>query len=112
MRVSEELLAPIFTAKVGVTGSSETFMCIYQTTQCHISEDYHLSLKNVLKSTYIFCLPFQDGVVIMFIKMEEPKDFVTWLQVAKVMILAYFVGGTAENEWYFNTVISAFCNWI
>ena len=23
---------------------------------------------------------------IMFIKMEEPKDFVTWLQVAKVCI--------------------------
>jgi hypothetical protein len=22
----------------------------------------------------------------MFIKMEEPKDFVTWLQVAKVMV--------------------------
>jgi hypothetical protein len=41
----------------------------------------------------------------MFIKMEEPKDFVTWLQVAKVMIVAYFVGGTAENKWYFNTVL-------
>jgi len=25
-------------------------------------------------------------VNIMFIKMEEPKDFVTWLQVAKVCI--------------------------
>jgi hypothetical protein len=47
----------------------------------------------------------------MFIQMEEPKDFVTWLQVAKVMILAYFVGGTTENERYFNTIISAFCDW-
>lgn len=35
--------------------------------------------------------------MIMFIKMEEPKDFVTWLQVAKVMVLAYTVGGTAEG---------------
>jgi len=47
----------------------------------------------------------------MFIQMEEPKDFVTWLQVAKVMILPYFVGGTTENECYFNTIISAFCDW-
>lgn len=39
--------------------------------------------------------------MIMFIKMEEPKDFVTWLQVAKVMVLAYTVGGTAENVWCF-----------
>lgn len=31
--------------------------------------------------------------------MEEPKDFVTWLQVAKVMVLAYTVGGTAESVW-------------
>ena len=43
--------------------------------------------------------------------MEEPKDFVTWLQVAKVIMLAYSVGGTIEDEWHFNTVISAFCDW-
>lgn len=30
---------------------------------------------------------FQDDVFLMFIKMEEPKDFVTWLQVAKVGVL-------------------------
>jgi hypothetical protein len=42
---------------------------------------------------------FQNGIMIMFIKMEEPKDFVTWLQVAKVMVIAYTVGGTAENAW-------------
>jgi hypothetical protein len=47
----------------------------------------------------------------MFIKMEEPKDFVTWLQVAKGLIMAYFVGDTAENEWYFDIVISAFYDW-
>jgi hypothetical protein len=41
----------------------------------------------------------------MFIQMEEPKDFVTWLQVAKVTILACFVGGTTDNELYFNIVI-------
>jgi hypothetical protein len=46
--------------------------------------------------TYVL---FQDGIMIMFIKMEEPKDFVTWLQVAKVMDLAYTVGGTAESVW-------------
>jgi len=40
----------------------------------------------------------------MFIQMEEPKDFMTWLQVAKVIMLAYFVGGTTENKWYFNFV--------
>jgi hypothetical protein len=34
---------------------------------------------------------FQDGIMIMFIKMEEPKDFVTWLQVAKVIVLAFTV---------------------
>ena len=32
--------------------------------------------------------------------MEEPKDFVTWLQVAKVMVLAYYVGAT-ESAWCF-----------
>jgi len=42
---------------------------------------------------------FQDGIMIMFIKMEEPKDFVTWLQVAKVMVWAYTVGGTAVCVW-------------
>lgn len=47
--------------------------------------------------TYVL---FQDGIMIMFIKMEEPKDFVTWLQVAKVMVLAYTVGGTAESVWW------------
>jgi hypothetical protein len=45
-------------------------------------------------------IPFQDEIIIMFIKMEEPKDFVTWLQVAKVMVLAYYVGAT-ESAWCF-----------
>jgi hypothetical protein len=31
--------------------------------------------------------------------MEEPKDFVTWLQVAKVMVLAYSAGGR-KRIWY------------
>jgi hypothetical protein len=47
----------------------------------------------------------------MFIKMEEPKDFVTWLQVAKVMVLVYCVDSTAENVCYFNTVFSTFRDW-
>jgi len=59
-----------------------------------------------LIGTHIFCLPFQDEIIIMFIQMEEPKDFVTWLQVAKVMILAYFVRVTTEN-----IIISSFCDW-
>jgi hypothetical protein len=46
MSVSEELLGPIFRVNVEVTCSSETFMCIFEATQCHISEDYCLSLKN------------------------------------------------------------------
>jgi hypothetical protein len=32
---------------------------------------------------------FQAEIITMLIKMEEPKDFVTWLQVAKVMVSAY-----------------------
>ena len=48
MRVSEELLAPTFKVTVEVTGSSETSIHIYRATQCHISEDYHLSLENDL----------------------------------------------------------------
>jgi hypothetical protein len=47
----------------------------------------------------------------MFIKMEEPKDFVTWLQVAKVMVLAYSVDGTTENWLYFNPVVLTFHDW-
>jgi hypothetical protein len=43
----------------------------------------------------MFCSLFQAEIIIMFIKMEEPKDFVTWLQVAKVMALPSSVGG----EW-------------
>jgi hypothetical protein len=43
-----------------------------------------------LRSKVYMCLcfsPFFQGeIIIMFIKMEEPKDFVTWLQVAKVII--------------------------
>jgi hypothetical protein len=42
---------------------------------------------------------FQAEIIIMFIKMEEPKDFVTWLQVAKVMVLAYSASGT-KRIWY------------
>jgi len=48
MRVSEKLLVPIFKVNVEVTSSSETSIHIYQGTQCHILEDYHLSLKNDL----------------------------------------------------------------
>jgi hypothetical protein len=44
------------------------------------------------------CL-FQAEIIVMFIKMEEPKDFVTWLQVAKVMVLAYSATGR-KTMWY------------
>jgi len=48
MRVSEELLAPILKVNVEITGCSETVTGIYRATQGHISDDYHLSLKNDL----------------------------------------------------------------
>jgi hypothetical protein len=35
---------------------------------------------------YIFSPFFQGEIIIMFIKMDGPKDFVTWLQVAKVIV--------------------------
>jgi len=44
------------------------------------------SLRETQYLEYCDCVLFQGEVNIMFIKMEEPKDFVTWLQVAKVRI--------------------------
>lgn len=31
--------------------------------------------------------------------MEEPKDFITWLQVAKVMVLAYSASGRKRIQY-------------
>jgi hypothetical protein len=53
----------------------------------------HFRTPCCLKKSDLICVrtifPFQDEIIIMFIKMEEPKDFVTWLQVAKLIVLAY-----------------------
>jgi hypothetical protein len=47
----------------------------------------------------MFSSIFQAEIIIMFIKMEEPKDFVTWLQLAKVMVLTYSAG-SRKRIWY------------
>ena len=56
-------------------------------TICYVTLDLSSIDMWVGCELHIYVL-FQDGIMIMFIKMEEPKDFVTWLQVAKVMVLA------------------------
>ena len=76
----------------------------FNSTVCCLVTIFFVKLDLSSIDTWVGCelriyVLFQNGIMVMFIKMEEPKDFVTWLQVAKVMVLAYTLGGTAESEW-------------
>ena len=61
------------------------------------SYTFLLSSIEHLERSYVFSCMFssffQAEITIMFNKMEEPKDFVTRLQVAKVMVSAYSASG-------------------